>query len=171
MTLEQHVELLGSPNWHVRHDALAVLSQAGKGARDMLIKGLSHPNWRVRTWCAELMDHLGDDQCVEPLTRALRDPVSRVRSAAVHAIACQRCKASPLQTDVVAHLIERALTDVSIRVRRKAAHHLGLQPRDSRAVAALRTILEQESDRKLLFCAEWALQQQEGMWTSPSAHS
>jgi HEAT repeat protein len=128
---------------------------------DALIVGLSHPNAKVRTWCAELMDHLADDRCVEPLCRALQDPVPRVRSAAVHAIACQRCKVVPLQADIVAHLIERALHDASIRVRRKAAHHLGLQPHDVRAVETLRTVLTRESDRKLRRCARWALEQHE----------
>src|SRR5438874_1153451 len=114
-----YVQRLGDEDWRIRDAAIAMLSE--RSVIGALSDGLSHSHWKVRAWCAELMDHFGDDRCVEPLSRALRDPVARVRSAAVHAISCQRCKGLPLKTDVVAHLVDRALNDPSIRVRRKAA--------------------------------------------------
>ena len=153
------VERLGSTDWRVRHAAMDALSARGADVLDELLAGLRHPNWRVRAWCAELLDHVADENCVTPLLRLLGDPIARVRSAAVHALACQHCKPKPLHIDVAPLLIERALQDASIRVRRKAAHHLGLLAPDTRAVEALQRILATDSDCRLLFNAGWALQQ------------
>jgi HEAT repeat protein len=158
---ETALEPLGSPDWSVRHQAAETFRAQGKAALEVIIAGLSHPNWRVRRECADLMDHLADDRCVEPLVRLLADPVESVRRLALHALGCQGCKVCPLTVDVVAHLVEHALRDRSPRVRRVAAHQLGCQPPDARAAEALRTILAQEFDPKLLSRARWALQQQE----------
>src|SRR5207244_4049857 len=106
---------------------------------------------------AGLMDHLGDDRCIEPLQRALNDPIAAVRRLAVHAIGCQACKRTPLQADIVSLLIDRARSDTSLRVRRAAVHMLGLQPYDARAAQALAAILAQEMDAGLLSRARFAL--------------
>jgi hypothetical protein len=45
----------------------------------LIVKGLDHPNSRVRYECAHLLDSFGDDRCVQSLTRLLEDPVPRVR--------------------------------------------------------------------------------------------
>jgi hypothetical protein len=58
-------------------------------------------------------------------------------------------------------VIERALADESIRVRRVAAYTLGGSCYDQRAVAALRTLLARETDTALLRNARWALGHQE----------
>ena len=161
--LSQTVELLGIPDWHIRSQASATLRNAGKEALDVLIAGLSHPNWRVRKECADLMDHLADDRCVEPLLRLLQDPVAAVRRLALHALGCQRCKACPLDVDIVSHLISSATKDKSIQVRRVAIHLLGCQPLDARACLALEMILTQTTDPKLRSRAQWALQQHRDM--------
>jgi HEAT repeat protein len=153
----QLVALLGSKEFARSQAAAELLFQRGASALDALVQGLSHPDWRVRKNCAGLMDHLGDDRCVEPLRRALNDPIEGVRRLAIHALGCQPCKAAPLAADIVGLLIERALSDPSIRVRRVAAHMLGLQAHDARAVEALETILGQETDPGLLSRAEFAL--------------
>lgn len=115
---------------------------------------------KVRARATGLLDHLADDRCVDPLQRALQDPSPLVRRHAVHSIGCQQCKVSPLQTDVVGLLLERALHDKSIRVRRVAVHQLGLQAQDTRAIAALETILASDHDQKLLSRAQFALKNQ-----------
>lgn len=156
----QHVELLASPDWDERSAAISALFSQGAACLDALVEGLSHPDPQVRLWCADLMDHLADERCSDPLRSALNDPSPDVRRHAVHSLGCQRCKAAPLELDVVRLLRERALHDRSIRVRRVAVHQLGLQPFDSRAVDALQTILRADTDEKLLSRARFALQAQ-----------
>jgi len=163
----QLVELLGSKEFARSQAAAAVLFNRGAAALDALVEGLSHSDWRVRKQCAGLMDHLGDDRCVEPLRRTLNDPIAGVRRLAIHALGCQPCKAAPLAADIVSLLIERALSDPSIRVRRVAVHMLGLQPYDGRAVEALETTLAQETDPGLLSRARYALN--EHRWKAEEA--
>jgi HEAT repeat protein len=155
--LNQYVQSLGSPQWEVRHEAANRLRAYGDFALDALIAGMSHPNWRVRHGCADLMDHLADQRCTQPLVRLLNDPVESVRRLALHALGCQRCKACPLDADVVSHLIERIQRDSSIRVRRVAVHMLGCQPADARARKLLESLLQNETDTKLLARARWSL--------------
>lgn len=154
----QLVERLGSREFAVSEAATAALFERGAAVLDALVEGLSHTNWRVRKGCAGLMDHLGDERCVEPLRRALQDPIVGVRRLAIHALGCRPCKTDPLRADIVGLLIERALSDPSIRVRRVAVHMLGLQPRESRAMDALQAIVEGESDPRLLSRARYALE-------------
>ncbi|MBV9848194.1 MAG: HEAT repeat domain-containing protein [Armatimonadetes bacterium] len=109
----------------------------------------SHPNPKVRRLCADLMDHHGDDRCVETLRQALHDPVPRVRRQAVHSLSCQRCKTCALTVGVVPVLTDVALTDENMWVRREAVCALAFQPRDARAAAALRVLLARETDPKI----------------------
>lgn len=157
-SLEQQVERLGSRDWRVigaAHDALVRAGSAGMAA---VLHGLAHPNARVRRGCAGFMDHQGTDECVERLHEVAReDPVPSVRRVAVHSLGCQRCKPSPLSGDGIAFLVERALSDPSIKVRREAVGGLSMYPPDLRAAAALRRILEEETDRDLRRGAHFAL--------------
>ena len=155
------LDQLAAEDREERQGALARWQAAGSGAVAALVAGLEHPHWRVRAAAAGLLDHVADERCAEPLTRALRDPVAAVRRNAVHAIGCQRCKPAPLALDTVAELIDRAIRDPSIRVRRAAAHQLGCQRPDGRAAEALRGILAGSRDAKLLGIARWALGVQE----------
>ncbi len=156
---KEYVERLGTAEgWR---SAYPILNRAGIDAIEDVLGGLSHPNWRVRKWCAAFMDHYADDRCVDALVVALDDPIADVRRHAVHGIGCQPCKASPLKIDVVALLIERALNDSSIRVRRSAVHLLGCQPPDNRIVKAIDTILQKDQDVKLRSNAKWAIEQHE----------
>lgn len=157
--LAQQIQCLGAQDWETRSNAANALRERGAEALSALIEGMAHPNWRVRHGCADLMDHLADNRCTEPLLRLLHDPIESVRRLALHALGCQRCKVCPLDVDVVTHLIECALHDSSIRVRRVAVHMLGCQPPDSRARNTLQTLLEHETDAKLLSRARWSLAQ------------
>ncbi len=155
------VESLSADDFATRHAAADRLFGQGRAALDAILGGMAHPNPKVRSHCVGLLDHLADARCVEPLRVALRDPVADVCRHAVHSISCQRCKPAPLKMDVTGHLIERALTDPSVRVRQVAAHALGHQAPDPRAVAALRTILRGHSNAKLLSRARYSLDQHE----------
>jgi hypothetical protein len=61
-----------------------------------LVPALAHPNPRVRFNCLGLLDHLADEQSLPAMITATTDPVPRVRRMAVHALGCQRCKASAI---------------------------------------------------------------------------
>lgn len=171
LTTPQLVELLASREFARSQAAAEVLFNRGASALNALVEGLSHRDWRVRKSCAALMDHLGDDRCVEPLRRALSDPIEGVRRLAIHALGCQACKVAPLAVDIVDLLVERALADSSIRVRRVAVHMLGLQPYDARAVEALETMLKRETDPGLLSRAAFALREHQAKAFSPPDHS
>lgn len=152
----QLVRRLGAAQWL---EATDLLFARGPATLEALIEGISDPDWRVRRGCAALMDHLGDERCVGPLRRALRDPYEAVRRAALHAIHCQHCKACPLPADTVAPLIEHALHDPSIRVRRVATHYLSEHAGDDeRARRTLQTLAARESDAKIVSRARRGLE-------------
>ena len=134
--LERQVEQLSTGDYRVAGAAHDYLVAAGGAGMDAVLRGLSHPNPRVRHGCADFLDHNGDDMCVMALSEALHDLVPYVRRQAVHSLACQRCKSSPLHDDAVAHLIA-ARSDPSIRVRREAVSGLGARrARDPGAAGA-----------------------------------
>lgn len=156
--LQQQVELLGSRDWRVAMAAYDALARAEQRGMNVVIAGLRHVDPRVRRGCAGFMDHQGTDLCVPMLREVARhDPVPAVRREAVHALGCERCKPSPLHTDGTAFLIERALEDASLKVRREAVSGLSMLQPDERAASALHTILAQDTDRDLLRLAHRAL--------------
>lgn len=151
---------LDSDAWTVRNRAVQQLFNQGERAVATLVTGAGHRSPRVRAACVELMDHLGDERCCEPLRAALRDASPLVRRHAVHAVGCQRCKVRPLPFDVVELLIERVESDPSPRVRRVAVHQLGLQAWDPRAVEVLTRVIAASDDPGLVSRAEQALEEQ-----------
>jgi hypothetical protein len=72
--------------WHL------VLS--GRAARSAATEGLADPNPDVRRQCARVLDHLADESSFANLAGMLSDPDHQVRIAALHALACDRCKES-----------------------------------------------------------------------------
>ena len=155
--LQALVEQLGARDWKVAEAALAASGEAGIAAA---IWGLCHPNVRVRGGCAGFMDHHGTDACFAPLRQvALHDPAPSVRRMAVHSATCQECKPCPLTGDLVGLLVEVALRDPNRRVRLHALWGLH-RPQDPRAVAALKSILEQ-ADPELHIAAYYALVSQD----------
>lgn len=158
LTPSQLVERLADENFQITRVAWDTLLTRGTAALDALAAGLNHPNRVIRRECALLMDHLGDDRCVEPLRLAMRhDPIEAVRRNAMHSLACQGCKACPLNTDVVGALLEAALADRSKQVRCRAWQYLVGQEQDARVVAAVDAIREMEQDPIILLRAERAL--------------
>src|SRR6266567_4461953 len=151
--LQALVEQLGARDWKVAEAALAARGEAGIAAA---IWGLSHPNVRVRGGCAGFMDHHGTDACFAPLRQvALHDPAPSVRRMAVHSASCQECKPCPLTGDLVGLLVEVALTDTNRRIRLHALWSLH-RPQDTRAIAALKSILR-DADPELVVDAYYAL--------------
>ncbi|HZZ36289.1 MAG TPA: HEAT repeat domain-containing protein [Caulobacteraceae bacterium] len=111
------------------------------------LKGLDHRNPRVRFECAHALDIFGDAACRAPLTALIDDPVPRVRWMAMHALACDGCKAEPFaaDADLRGRIAERALSDPSIQVRRHAAWALGVLGGEG-AARVLQVLLACETD-------------------------
>jgi hypothetical protein len=127
---------------------------------DALLLSVGHANARIRFLGAQAMDHFADQRCAEPLRLLLRDPVPRVRWAALHSLQCAECKLAPLAAggDVVATIVDLALHDPSIKVRRVATYELGQVCADPRALAALEAIRAQATDRAILRHVRHALE-------------
>lgn len=93
------------------------------------------------------------------MRRLLDDPVPRVRRAAMHSLSCDACKLSPLThgDDLVPKLIDMALHDSSVRVRRVAVPALESYCNDARAQQALRTLAQVAGDMATTRSAQQAL--------------
>jgi len=163
------VELTGG-DWETMRAACRILLARGAPALEAVMAGLEHPNWRVRRCCASLLDHLADARAAGPLAHVLKhDPIEAVRRNALHSLSCHDCKAVPLGVDVIGPLVDAALTDRSLAVRRRAWQYLVGQPPDARVVAAARSVLGSETDQALLRRAHRALDwHTAGMPTPPT---
>ena len=162
--LRMQVERFASPkrDWRTLQDAAGELVKAGEAGLEAAIEGLGHANPAVRRECAGYMDHNGTDACVPRLQFvALNDPIPVVRRSAVHSLTCQRCKPCPLIGDIAGFLIEVALSDSNLHVRREALYGLCWEPSNAQAVAGLRQIMETESNDYLLKMAHLARKHQD----------
>lgn len=129
---------------------------------DMLLAGVRHHNPKVRFECAHAMDMYSDERCAGALLELLDDPVPRVRRIAVHSIACDDCKITPLQAmvtsrsgrpvDLVERVVALAMDDPSIQVRRHATVALAMFT-DVRSTAAAERIAAYEQDEAMLRAA------------------
>lgn len=98
--------------------------QASAAAR----RGLAHPSAQVREYCCMVLDHLIDADGVSALTEALDDPAERVRVAAAHALACDRCEHGGCRPDpatVLPRGIALLAGDESAHVRAMAVELVG----------------------------------------------
>ena len=163
--LSRVIEQLASPDRHVQYQAELALRQIGASAMDAVIRGLQHPHPQVRRYCADFMDHLGDDRCIEPLITLTRDAVPHVRRQAIHSLSCQRCKSLPLSVDLTDLLIDHALHDPSAKVRGEAVFGLSMQAPSERAMQMLEALIAEleahgpmtEQQRKLRNGASYSL--------------
>lgn len=96
-------------------------------AKAALIAGLKHPNSKVRWWCIQLMDHVADEQYLEPLLEvAQNDPTPKNRRHAIHALTCEICKPNrdALAIDIHTELAMIAEKDSDESVRLMASQEL-----------------------------------------------
>jgi hypothetical protein len=120
------VALLADPHRATR--AYPRLLALGPEATEAVRDGLAHPDERVRERCCQILDHLMDAASIPLLIGALGDPCERVRIAAVHALACDRCKSDscrPAPEAVLPTAISLLAGDPSARVRAYAAELVG----------------------------------------------
>jgi HEAT repeat protein len=148
---DQLVGLLSSVEPFVEWAATTSLLSRGKGSIPALVAGMKHTSAKIRATCALLLDHVADDTCIYPLIEAIRtDPQEAVRRCALHSLVCDGCKECPLNTDVIAVLLEVAKADRSLAVRRRAVFYLGQQRHDPRIREALEALMREETDAILL---------------------
>jgi hypothetical protein len=96
-------------------------------AKQALIRGLKHPNSKVRWWCIQLMDHVADETYLLPLLDAAKtDPTPKNRRHAIHALTCEVCKPDrcALDIDIHAELVQIAETDADESMRAMALQEL-----------------------------------------------
>jgi hypothetical protein len=95
------------------------LRDSGEVPLDLLSRAaLEHDSSRIRRCCLILLDHLGDDRHIDVFATSLRsDPVPRNRRHALHALTCQRCKASEMCIDVSDYVRACASDDPNEKVR------------------------------------------------------
>ncbi|MFG2697313.1 HEAT repeat domain-containing protein [Kitasatospora sp. NPDC048407] len=121
--------------------------------------GLSHESAAVREGCCRLLDHLVDTESMGQLITMADDPDARVRIAAFHALACDRCKddaCAPGADRVLEPALRHLASDPDPQVRSRAAELVGKFARaDARAVAALQVSHRQDPSPAVRKKAGW----------------
>ena len=136
---EALVSCLGDPQRTVA--AYRELLRRGDSAVSAIRAGLRDENPAVREGCCRLLDHLVDTESMDELVLMADDPDARVRIAAFHALACDRCKGdtcAPGPDRVLEPALHHLVADPDPHVRARAAELVGkFAHSDARAVAAL----------------------------------
>lgn len=138
-------------------DAWLALRSAGQAAVPAAREGLSHPNPKVRQFCAAFLDEHWDESALERLILTLHDPKLKVRKAAVHSLGCDRCKGGENPIDVLPYIAQRIREDKSVKVRRAATWTLASQTPNKQIARVLRCVLRDETDPKMKMAAQWGL--------------
>ena len=138
-TGEELVERLATPHYHKQ--VLQRLIHFGQRYLDAVREGLQHPSADVRIGCCKVLDHHMDEAALPGLIDNLSHPNAGVRTWALHALACDRCKEGtcrPGEADVIPRVIRVLREDTNRHCRQMAAGMLG--PSVHRSPAALAAI-------------------------------
>jgi HEAT repeat protein len=134
----------------------------GPPAREAVAAGLGDGRFEVRRRCVLWLWRVPDPADVPALVPLLRDPKSRVRHAVVVALALAH--GTRATAEIVPLLVERALQDESVRVRRQAVSLLAWELAHPDLEGFFAGLLAGERDEKILryaragvrFCRERA---------------
>jgi HEAT repeat protein len=120
---------------------------------------LGHVDPWVRRDCLATLDHVASDASVATFRTALDDPVAPVRLAAIHGLACERCRTEALCiADVVPRLVRAVADDPNAEVRHRAVELLrGLALRSPTALAAVQRARADDPDALVREAAARAL--------------
>ncbi|MGH3566694.1 MAG: HEAT repeat domain-containing protein, partial [Pseudonocardia sp.] len=113
---------------HRRTDAYWQLLSEGPVVVPVLHAGVSHGDAAVREGCVQLLDHFLTEETIPAVIAALDDEHPRVRMAAAHTLACDRCKKDacrPDDRDVLPVAIRLLTSDPDKHVRAMAAELVG----------------------------------------------
>ncbi len=151
------VSCLGDPQRAVA--AYHELLRRGPDATGAIRAGLQHEDAAVREGCCRLLDHLVDIDSMGQLIAMTDDPDARVRIAAFHALACDRCKGdtcAPGAGQVLEPALRHLASDPDPHVRARAAELAGkFAHTDDRAVAALQAARAHDSSPVVRKKAGW----------------
>jgi HEAT repeat protein len=154
---EALVSCLGDPQRAVA--AYHELLRRGQDAVGAIRAGLHHENPAVREGCCRLLDHLVDTDSMGQLIIMADDPDAQVRTAAFHALACDRCKGdtrAPGAGQVLEPAMRHLASDPDPHVRTRAAELVGkFVHTDGRAVTALETAHAQDPSPVVRKKAGW----------------
>jgi HEAT repeats len=154
---EALVSCLGDPQRAVT--AYHELLRRGRDAVAEIRTGLHHENPAVREGCCRLLDHLVDTDSMGQLIAMADDPDARVRTAAFHALACDRCKGdtcAPGADQVLQPALQHLASDPDSHVRAMAAELAGkFVHTDGRALTALKTSHAQDPSPVVRKKAGW----------------
>lgn len=120
------VSCLGDPQRTVA--AYRELLRRGGSALSSIRSGLRDEHPAVREGCCRLLDHLVDTESMDELVAMADDPDARVRIAAFHALACDRCKGdtcAPGADRVLEPALRHLASDPEPHVRARAAELVG----------------------------------------------
>ncbi|MGA5816509.1 HEAT repeat domain-containing protein [Kitasatospora sp. NPDC094028] len=156
---EALVSSLGDPQRTVA--AYRELLRRGEDALDAIRAGLSHEDAAVREGCCRLLDHLVDTDSMAQLITMADDPDARVRIAAFHSLACDRCKGdtcAPGADRVLDPALRHLASDPDPQVRSRAVELAGkFAHTDAAALAALRTCRTEDPSPAVRKKAGWYL--------------
>ena len=151
--VERLVQLLADP--HRRAGAYRELLDGGPAVLPAVRRGLGSPDPAVRRRCCRILDHLADGESFAELVAMLADPAAGVRIDALHALACDRCKAGgcrPAEADVLAPARRLLRQDPNKYVRAMACEVVGrwvhTSPSAEAALVAARDTDPEASVRK-----------------------
>src|SRR5260370_38037448 len=126
LTAAALVDALPAP--HRCFQAYQRLQRLGPAAGAAARLGLRHASAQVREYCCLVLDRLMDLESAAALVEALDDPAEQVRLAAVHALACERCKEGswrPSAGAVLPRAIPLLAADEPAHVRAMAVQLVG----------------------------------------------
>src|SRR5262245_51252125 len=99
---------------HHAGPAFHALLRAGVNALPAIRQGLRHESAEVRRRCCLFLDHFVTQDLMDDLVAMLGDAHADVRSAAVHALGCDRCKegsCAPEEAKVLPRAMELLAAD------------------------------------------------------------
>ncbi len=120
------VEQLAIP--HRARAAFWQLRSAGPEAESEVYAGLRHRSNDVRYYCCVILDRYLSPDRVDDVIGMLGDPDARVRRAALHTLACDRCKEGECRADAAVVLplaIGLLAHDLNLQVRAIAVEVIG----------------------------------------------
>jgi HEAT repeat protein len=159
LSYESMVEDLALP--HRARTAEKALIAAGMAATPAVRRGLGHDDPRVRMHCCRVLDHFLDEAALPELVENLSSPHDEVRTWALHALACDRCKEGacrPGEAETLPLALRMLREDPSPQVRLQALALLAAAVhRDDRVVPAIQHAFDHDPDRQVRKSASWWL--------------
>jgi HEAT repeat protein len=147
---------------HRQRDAYLRLRALGPKAREAVEEGLLADDPKLRAQCARLIDRLAGNDSFELMLLLLDDPEPSVRQHAIHALACDRCKADDVcalpKQQIIPEAARLLANDPHPHVRAIALETLARWVHDDEdARAAIERAVEDDPDPSNRKKATWYL--------------